>query len=136
MAQLFARITRGKRNLVVGLALALSALGIAGIDGAEKANAATHLYVDLRVEPLAASGGVQRVRVCNYGSYTSKAFRIDFYVGGSYGTGTDQLASGYCSTWRLGALSCGTGVTVIADANYRTTGYNYGANRWDGYVSC
>ena len=31
---------------------------------------------------------------------------------------------------------CGTAVTAIADRAYRTTGYNYGANRFDGVVSC
>lgn len=136
MTQMFARITRGKRTLLVAAAIALTALGLAGMDGAQKASAATNLYVDLRVAPLSPSGGVQRVSVCNYGSYTSRAFVIDFYVGSNYGTGTDQIASGQCSVWRLGSPACGTAITVIADRVYRTTGYNYGANRWDGYISC
>lgn len=136
MTQLFARISRGKRNLLVAAALAAAALGLAGIDGAPKASAATHLYVDLRVEALAPAGGSHRVRVCNYGSYTSRPFVVEFYIGGYYATGTDQLASGYCSTWRIGSPGCGTAITVIADRAYRTTGYNYGANRWDGGIVC
>src|SRR5436853_124170 len=80
--------------------------------------------------------GPGRVRVVNYGSLTAREFVSEFWFVGRYYTSNDVLNSGECSVYRLGSLSCGTAVTVIADRAYRTTGYNYGANRFDGVVTC
>ena len=137
MANVLARFAHSRRHLVVALALAVTALGFSGIHHLRQAEAATsHLYVDLRVEGLPSVGGQSRVRVCNYGSLTSRPFVTEFWFLGRYYTANDQLNSYECSVYGLGYLGCGTAVTVIADRAYRTTGYNYGANRFDATVSC